>query len=362
MAMPSDMSRLSLRGRAIHGPLHLLPLHENGLTFALGFALSTVPRLLYEILARVGTGSRDRRGSLRIVLQDRNVLYGITDIEIRREDGTVVALLEAKIKGWPGLIQLQNYAKRDSVVPGRTVLVALGVPPFPPDLVANRALRRGGRAIRLLALRWVDILSVVHRLRRTVKGTRGAVLVQLQELIEEVIGMQSYDREVAVRDVEYDSPYYKWFMENNLACSQPSDKTEPLFYAPCFSRAPYPHLGGIHFFGRIYFRGVLLRGRRGNARELFEEATATVDALVDRLKGRKTAGAQRTYLKGLPGKWERGLRQVAAGKRSGAVSVAFLGDPIRLPRPLRKVGRQVPPGFSMTLESLLSSEAGEFRC
>ena len=172
--------------------------------------------------------------------------------------------------------------------------------------------------------------------------------------------MQSYDREVAVRDVGYDSQYYKWFMESSLACSQPSDKTEPLFYAPCFSSAPYRHLGGSHYFGRVYFRGVLVRGKQGNRSIPLADAQAVIDAAVARLRQRKTAHDQREYLAGLPSKWAQGLRQIVSSETRGAVAVWFLGDPIRLPRPLVKIGRQIPPGFSMTLESILSSD--RFRC
>lgn len=354
--------RLVLRGRAVEGPLHLLPLHENGLTFAFGFALSTVPRLVDHLLARVGVRTRSSPNALRIVLQDRSERDGITDVEIQEADGSVLALLEAKASGWPGLPQLSKYARRKGVVPGRTVIIALGVPPATPALAQKSFLQVRGRRVRLRVLRWVDILSMVNDLRRRTDGLHGPVLEQLQSLIEEVIGMQSYDREVAIRDVGYGSRYYGWFMENNLACSQPSDKTEPLFYAPCFSRVPYPHLGGIHYFGRIYFRGVLARGRRGNRQALLNDAQKVIDSVVARLKSKKTARDQRAYLKRLPEKWAQGLRQIASSKRTGAVAVAFLGDPIRLPRPLRKIGRQIPPGFSMTLESILSSEAGTFRC
>jgi len=283
-------------------------------------------------------------------------------MEIQEADGSVLALLEAKASGWPGLSQLSKYARKKGVVSGRTVIVALGVPPVTPALVRTLFLLGRRRRVRLRVLRWVDILSMVHGLRRRTGGLHSPVLEQLQSLIEEVIGMQSYDREVAIRDVRYGSPYYKWFMASNLACSQPSDKTEPLFYAPCFARVPYPHLGGIHYFGRIYFRGVLVRGRPGNREALLKDAQEVIDSAVARLKSKKTAEDQRAYLKRLPEKWAQGLRQIASAKRTGSVAVAFLGDPIRLPRPLRKIGRQIPPGFSMTLESILSSEAGSFRC
>lgn len=352
--------RLVLRGRAVKGPLHLLPRHENGLTFAFGFALSTVPRLAEHLLARVGIRTRSNPNALRIVLQDRSERDGITDVELQEANGSVLALLEAKASGWPGLRQLSKYARRKGVVPGRTVIVALGVPPATSELLHGPLLRGRGGRVRLQLLRWVDVLSMVHDLRRRSGGLRGPILEQLQTLIEEVIGMQSYDREVGIRDVRYGSQYYRWFMESNLACSQPTDKTEPLFYAPCFSRAPYRHLGGIHYFGRIYYRGVLVRGRLGNRQTLLDDAKAVINATVARLKSRKTAQAQRAYLESLPKKWAQGLRRLASSGSRGSVTVWFLGDPIRLPRPLRKIGRQIPPGFSMTLESILSSDT--FRC
>src|SRR5262249_58710308 len=114
--------------------------------------------------------------------------------------------------------------------------------------------------------------------------------------------------------------------------------------------------------GRIYFRGVLVLGRHGNREALLSDARGVIDAAVARLKSRKTASDQRAYLKRLPEKWSQGLRQIASSKRAGAETASFLGDPSTLPRPLRKIGRQIPPGFSMTLEAILSSEAGTFRC
>src|SRR5262245_5764473 len=156
--------RLVLRGRAVEGPLHLLPRHENGLTFAFGFALSTVPRLVDQLLAQVGIRTSSSSDTLRIVLQDRSERDGITDVEIQEANGSVLALLEAKASGWPGLPQLSKYARRKGVVPRRTAVVALGVPPAPLALTQKAFLPRQGQHVRLCVLRWVDVLSMVHAL------------------------------------------------------------------------------------------------------------------------------------------------------------------------------------------------------
>jgi hypothetical protein len=341
----------------VTGPLRLLSLNENGLTFAFGFALSNVPRLADRLLERLGVRARGTRNTPRVILQERSARDGITDMELRAADDSVLALLEAKASGWPRLSQLSKYARKTGIVPGRTLIVALGVDPARSELVEKTFLAGRGGRVRFQMLRWVDVLSIVHDLR-----PRSPVLEDLQGLIREVIRMQSYDREVAIRDVRFGGPYHRWFMECNLACTQPSDKTEPLFYAPCFTRAKYRHLDGIHYFGRIYHRGLLVRGQRGNRQTLLEEARAVITSKLARLKSKKTRESERAYLQSLPKKWDRGLRQIASSRGGRSLTVWFLGDPIRLPRPLRKIGRQIPRGFAMPLEWILSSEAGTFRC
>src|SRR6266498_2268878 len=101
--------RLFLRGQRVSSPLHLLPHHENGLTFAFGFALSNVPQLVDHLLARLGIRPHRSLNALRIVLQERE-RDGITDLELRTAQGSVIALLEAKTRGWPRLPQLSKYA------------------------------------------------------------------------------------------------------------------------------------------------------------------------------------------------------------------------------------------------------------
>jgi predicted ATPase len=108
---------------------------------------------------------------------------------------------------------------------------------------------------------------------------------------------------------------------------------------------------GKSYFGRIYFRGVLVRGRRGNRQTLLDDAEAVINSAIARLKSRKTAQEQRAYFENLPKKWAQGLRRIASSRGKAPIAVWFLGDPIRLPRPLSKIGRRIPPGFSMTLAS-----------
>lgn len=61
---------LSLHGRAAPGPLHLLPRHENGLTFALGHALDASPRLLTAFWSELGLPGRPPKNGIRVALQE----------------------------------------------------------------------------------------------------------------------------------------------------------------------------------------------------------------------------------------------------------------------------------------------------
>ena len=110
----------------MRGPLHLLDRNENGLTFALGYALASSRRLLRNLLDLVGAGRVRLNETPHLLLQERSS-EGITDLEIRTKRLHIV--LEAKKHGWPGKGQLQRYATKLSGFPGRKILCPLGTGP-----------------------------------------------------------------------------------------------------------------------------------------------------------------------------------------------------------------------------------------
>jgi hypothetical protein len=284
---------------------------------------------------------------------------GITDIELATKDGRPVAVFEAKIGGWPGPKQLSQYARYlgSHGTPGR-MLVALGVPPHAPHLKGCKRIQ----GIPLFLLRWADVLGVVNEASRSARTYEEQVLLQLRHFIQEVIGMQSYDREVLVRDLKFRSRSYELFLEHNLYICQESERAEPLFFAPCFTGADVRVNNGIHYVGRVYYRHVIPFKEQDVVSEGLRAAKALVERQVAPLKKRKGAKDQVEYLDGLPAKWRKGFSLLARTKHRDTNAVFFLGDPIRLPVPLKKQGKMVPVGFSMTLERLMSADPGTFQC
>lgn len=350
---------LSAYRRPVVGPLHLLSRSENGLTFALGYSLARVPRLLELFLADLGL-RHSARDQLSISLQEPDK-DGITDIELWLPKGRVLAIVEAKKDGWPGRPQLSRYASRlQQYGVGRSALVPLGVPPQVPPISEIRQL--GG--FRVVSRRWADVLQLVSDALVGRNEEHSGILRELKDLIQEVIKMRSYDREVLIRDLKTTPGSYELYLDDNIYRCQTRERAEPLFFAPCFTGAKNRRANGIHYVSRVYCRSVVKLRSADSMREALAEATEAVARLAKPLRGRKTATAhaQLEYLDGLPQKWRRGLASDRARTKDDQNVVFFLGDPIRLPVPLAKKGSMVPPGFSMTLEQVMSAKPGVFNC
>ena len=165
--------------------------------------------------------------------------------------------------------------------------------------------------------------------------------------------MQSYDREVLVRDLDVRQPSYELYFKHNLYVCQPDEKAEPLFFAPCFPKREIHD--GIHYFSRVYFRRMSNLGDSEGLRQAVREASALIAQKLRPLKGRKKAEEQIEYLNSLPKKWEAGLRFVRRSSYWGnePQTVFYLGNPVRLPVPLKKDGGQVPPDFRSRLNNCL---------
>lgn len=174
--------------------------------------------------------------------------------------------------------------------------------------------------------------------------------------------MRSYDREVLVRDLKIAHTSYELFLDHNLYACQVTERSEPLFFAPCFVGAKNRRANGIQFVSRVYCRANVSLPNPASVRDALTEATETVNRIAKPLRHRKTAREQLEYLEGLHKKWRRGFDVLHEKGWRDETAVYFLGDPIRLPIPLAKKGSMVPPGFSMTMEQLMSAQPGVFRC
>lgn len=349
--------RLLLHGQPINGPLHMLSRSENGLTFALGYTLQRSPRLLAAFCDRVTLTNTAHRRDLRIALQEHHA-QGITDIELHAAN-RLLAVVEAKVGGWPRREQLSRYANRVSREgTTRSVLVPLGVPPFSRLLWTLRVLH----GIRVVPLRWVELLGLVAQVTRRRDGDEQQALAELSAFIQEVIGMQSYNREVLVRDLNCEHHSFPLFMEFDMYACQPEEIAEPLFFAPCFTSASTGLGNGIHYVSRVYFRAVVTPKDADRVERALEEAVQVVRDKTEPLKARKGARQQVRYLGSLPDKWKSGCKHLRKHAWRETSALFFLGNPMRLPVPLRKQGKQVPIGFSMTMEQLMSAEPGAFNC
>jgi len=348
---------LSAYRRQVDGPLHLLSRSENGLTFALGYALARVPRLLDLFLADLGL-NRSAAGRLSISLQEPDK-DGITDIELWLRKRRLLAIVEAKKDGWPGRAQLSRYAKRleqHGIV--RSALVPLGVPPQVPPISVIRQLR----GIQVMPRRWADVLRLVSDSLIGRKDEQADILRELKDLIQEVIKMRSYDREVLIRDLKIPHPSHELFLDHNIYACQTKERSEPLFFAPSFVGAKNRRANGIHYVSRVYCRSVVDIRKPETLKAAVDEAKDAVARIAKPLRARKTARDQLEYLDGLPHKWSRGVGVLREKGWRDQTAVFFLGDPMRLPVPLAKKGSMVPVGFSMTLEQLMSARPGTFNC
>lgn len=349
--------RLSAYRRPVLGPLHLLSRSENGLTFAMGYALALVPRFLEAFLEDLRL-PRSAASQLRITLQEPNE-DGITDIELWLPGRRLLAIVEAKKGGWPGPEQLSRYARRlqENGI-GRSALVPLGVQPQVPPLSEMRSLR----GVRIASRRWADTLRLVTDSLAGRNDEQAGILDELKALIQEVIKMRSYDREVLIRDLKIAHTSHQLFLDHNIYACQTRERSEPLFFAPCFTGAKNRSSNGIHYVSRVYSRSLVYIRKAETLKTALEEAKEAVGRIAKALRTKKTARDQLEYLDGLPQKWSKGFRVLHEKGWRDQTAVFFLGDPMRLPVPLAKKGSMVPIGFSMTLEQLMSARPGTFNC
>ncbi|UCC84311.1 MAG: hypothetical protein JSW46_05110, partial [Gemmatimonadota bacterium] len=118
----------------------------------------------------------------------------------------------------------------------------------------------------------------------------------------------------------------------------------------------------IHYVSRVYFRTVASLKDADNVERALADAVKVIRHKVSALKKKKGADEQIRYLESLPAKWQRGCKYQRKNRKRDTTALFFLGDPIRLPVPMRKRGTMIPIGFSMTMEQLMSAEPGEFKC
>jgi len=347
-----EMPLLLCYNRTVGGPLGLLSRNENGLTFALGFILTESPVFLRHFLELLGITRINGRGgvSVKQVKLQRHCRVddarGITDLEVEGVDFYLI--IEAKKRGWPTQDQLAKYAEDLAVshAPQR-ILCALGVPPESES--ETRTWKPGGN-VRFCHLRWYEILNVARATMPLVGAGARQLLSEFEDLIEEVIGMQSYNTEVLVRDIRFEHESRDLFHDQCLYNAGPIKGAEPLFFAPNFTKDAPLGMDGIQFISRVYYQDRFNIHDKNGARAALEKAKEIVDSRWKVLEKRKTTKNTVAYLKSLPGFWDLGVKKMPRiWKDKAVVTIFFLGIPMRLPVPVRKQGGMIVPGFSVLL-------------
>ncbi len=306
-----------------------------------------------ELLRALGVTHVASNRQYQLKLQER-FTKGITDIELH--SSRLHIIIEAKKTGWATIGQLKRYANElsNSKYSGHRILCSLGVPP----ISASPARRWSpGNGITLKHLRWIDILRMVLEVQKRDGST---LLGEYARLIQEIIGMQSYDREVLVRDVTWGSGSFDSFFKHRLYRCKVKEIAEPLFFAPCFAGNVERIHKGIHYFSRVYYRTTFAFGDRNAVREALDEANSVIENKVKVLKNKKSGKDEIEYLKSLHALWTKGVSACKDLKQEHAVF--FLGDPIPLPKPVFKKGFMIPSGFSMSLEQLMNGREAQFKC
>gem|GEM_PF-3662237 len=176
--------------------------------------------------------------------------------------------------------------------------------------------------------------------------------------------MPSYDVEVLVRDIKFPHESSSLYYDHLLYNSGAKRIAEPLFFAPNITKPAPLAMDGIQFISRVYHIDRFNVHNRQEAHSALERARKLINERIAVLKRRKTTKDSITYLSDLPSKWARGIRRMPhvwpSDKKN--VAILFLGEPMRLPMAVKKKGGQIPPGFNLTLESLLIGGSRSFMC
>jgi len=169
----------------------LIGRNENALTFALGWCLTKVPSLLFELMkllgaTQIGTG-------VKVVLQEHSGKNGITDIEIRAP-GHFAWIIEAKVGHEPPSIeQLKKYATKlnnETEEAAAKMLVVLAQSDR-RDLWLKRSVPAFVLGVPVQVLSWKQINEAIDRAYPASHNTRKALLRQLGDFIESLLSMQT---------------------------------------------------------------------------------------------------------------------------------------------------------------------------
>jgi len=116
------------------------------------------------------------------------------------------------------------------------------------------------------------------------------------------MALNARDLRERVRDLNVDNRSYAVYFDGNIYSCQARENAEPLFFAPCFTGSDRKLEDGIHYFSRVYFRGVIAKKDRRVLAETLQRATEVIDEKVGVLARRKTTKRAIEYLTSLPPK------------------------------------------------------------
>ena len=184
------MAAIRLHGRPIESVFELVGSHENAMTFALGWCMAHVSKLIGSIAAEI---EADAPGSEATVsLQRHESGRGITDLEVH-DPGSAVWIFEAKAGFEPPAVdQLTMYAHRLLELEDRsaTKLLVVLARSDPQGLWLKMLVPSAIEGIPVRVISWNQIKACVKRCHPTADNTGKALLRQFSTFLDKVIGMQ----------------------------------------------------------------------------------------------------------------------------------------------------------------------------
>ena len=332
--------------RPVQSLFRLVGNDEDALTYALGFLLAQDPEFCRKVL---------RLCSVRVpghVLETYTVrLQEVTVARFGRRDiviegvGTRV-VLEAKIgRSEPTVYQLCKYADEDRLWANfeRRAIVALTQVELLPSTGAEVSQRLSRQRITFSAIQWHQILELV--LRHTPSDNSQTTRFLYDEFVRYCMrdyNMGYYDAEVLIQDV---NPLNgKIFRDGWMYVTSLKDKRAPLYFAP-------------------YCTGL-------STRSGITEVSKVIDTRVVKLADQPDHlydGTPEQLEHWRVGWEEMRERALSEGFAEGEVRLLFLDKPITLidvplskksfkaTGPTKQIPRQIPKGFSLGFDELLTA-------
>ena len=316
---------------------------EDALTYALGFLLALDPDLCAKLVRRFGVSpSKQFKLDYSVYLQEVTGLgFGRRDIVIESTDMRLV--IEAKIgNSEPTSEQILKYSSEKGLwqqYPTKAI-VALTQVPLMKSTAEQVCLDLAKQDIDFSVCQWHQVLDVL--LSHKSSGIRQYLLNEFIHYATKDYEMGYHDAEILIQDLnKLNADIYK---EGWVYVTSPKDKKMPLYFAPYLSGENAEP--GIQYMSRVLF----VRNVKLSDGEPIPEPPS--------------AECGKAWCKGLEDVQRRGEQEGFLDMES---RVFYLDRPMLLTKvpltkrahnakePKKQIPQQIPKGFSMRFDELLSS-------